>query len=374
MPAMADDPRSSQLDPDALAQYGFLVWSYKMGEMVSLLVHLGDQLGLFRSLWGAGPLTVEELAERSGCHPRWIKEWSEGMAAAKLLVLHPAKVDAAADPVPDRFELTDVGAAVLADEENSLQFSSGAFFGGLDPHVIAGLKEAFRTGVGLSYDQQGPTGAHRTERMLGPWTRLAFVPVIIPALDGVREKLERGALVADVGCGGGLALRALAQAFPNSTFHGYDPSHHAIDRAEAKVAEDHLTNVTLFRQKGEDLPSSPKYDFIYTFDCLHDMAHPNRTIDAIARALAPDGTWLIKDIRSTGDLRKNLRNPLLAMFYGFSVTSCMSSALSEPGGLGLGTLGFHPGKASEMVQAAGFTDIRTHDFDDKANLYYEVRF
>ena len=361
-----------QLDPDELAQYGFTVWSYKQGEMVSLLIHLGDTLGLFKALADAGAQSVAELAASTGYHRRWLQEWLEGMAAAKLLVLHPAATPTGDDV--DRFELTAVGAAVLADEENSLVFAAGAFYGGLDPHVVAGIKEAFRTGVGLSYDQLGPTGAHRTERMLGPWARLAFVPVIIPALDGVQAKLEAGALVADVGCGGGLAIRALAKAFPNSTFHGYDPSHHAIDRAEAKVAEEHLTNVSLFREKGEQLPADGAYDFVYTFDCIHDMAHPERTITAIASALKRDGTWLIKDIRSSGELRKNLRNPLLAMFYGFSVTSCMSSALSEPGGAGLGTLGFHPAKVEELVGAAGFTRVTRHDFDDKSNLYYEVRF
>jgi 2-polyprenyl-3-methyl-5-hydroxy-6-metoxy-1,4-benzoquinol methylase len=363
------DVRQPDLDQDALNAFSFTVWSYKMGEMVSLMVHLGDQLGLYKALAGAGPVTVAELAGSTGLHPRWLKEWLEGQAAAKLLLLHPG-----ADGADDFFELTDVGAAVLADEEGSLFFAGGAFTGGIDPKVTEGLKEAFRTGIGLSYDQQGPVGAHRTERMLGPWARLAFVPVIIPALDGVQAKLEAGAVVADVGCGAGLALRSLAKAFPNSTFHGYDPSNHAIDRAEAKVAEDGLTNVVLHRERGENLPATPTFDFIYTFDCLHDMTHPEQTIGAIRRSLQPEGTWLIKDIRSSGDLQRNLRNPLLAMFYGFSVSSCMSSALSEPGGLGLGTLGFHPRKAEEMVREAGFTQFRRHDFDDKSNLYYEVRF
>jgi 2-polyprenyl-3-methyl-5-hydroxy-6-metoxy-1,4-benzoquinol methylase len=368
--APSDDVRALQ-DSEAVTAYSYLVWSYKQGEMVSLLIHLGDRVGLFRALAGAGPLTVAELAARAGLHERWVREWAEGMAAAKLVELHP---EAAGTGEADRFELSEAGAAVLADEEGSLVYAAGAFFGGLDPSVLAGLEEAFRTGVGLSYDQQGPTGAHRTERMLGPWARLAFVPVIIPALDGVQAKLEAGALVADVGCGAGVALRALARAFPRSTFHGYDPSTHAMERAEAKVAEEGLTNVELFRSRGEDLPADGRYDFLYTFDCLHDMTQPGATIAAIARALKPDGTWLIKDIRSTGELRRNLKNPLLAMFYGFSVTSCMSSALSEPGGMGLGTLGFHPRRAEEMVRAAGFTSFTRHDFQDKSNLYYEVRF
>ncbi|MFT5443820.1 MAG: hypothetical protein ACI8W3_002871 [Myxococcota bacterium] len=110
-----------------------------------------------------------------------------------------------------------------------------------------------------------------------------------------------------------------------------------------------------------------------TLDCIHDMPHPGRVIEAIRRALHPDGTWLIKDIRSQPRFEDNLQHPLLAMFYGFSVSACMSSALSEPGGAGLGTLGFNPEVAERMVREAGFASFVQHDFDDPANLYYEVR-
>ena len=128
-----------------------------------------------------------------------------------------------------------------------------------------------------------------------------------------------------------------------------------------------------FVASGEALPKEPTYDFVITFDCLHDMTRPAAVIAAIRRALKPDGTWLIKDIRSHADFKKNMRNPMLAMFYGFSVSACMSSALSEPGGAGLGTLGFNPEVAERMVRAAGFTRFRQHDFEDPSNLYYEVR-
>jgi 2-polyprenyl-3-methyl-5-hydroxy-6-metoxy-1,4-benzoquinol methylase len=356
------------VDPDELKRYLFNVVSYKMGEMVSLMIHLGDQLGLYRAMRGAGPVTVGELAEKTGYHRRWLDEWLRGQAAARIL-----SWAGGASPDQDRFELSDVGALALAAEDESLDFVGGMFSGPQDRSVVEGLKAAFSTGIGLSYDQLGPVGAHSTERMLGPWAKLAFVPVIIPALEGLQAKLEAGATVADVGCGSGLALCTLARAFPASTFHGYDPSTHAIERARAKQADWGLGNVELIHAAGESLPAEPTYDFVYTFDCLHDMTRPDRVITAIRRAIRPDGTWLIKDIRSSGDFAKNLRNPLLAMFYGFSVASCMSSAMSEPGGMGLGTLGFHPAKAEEMVRAAGFTRFRQHDFDDPANLYYEVR-
>ena len=180
-------------------------------------------------------------------------------------------------------------------------------------------------------------------------------------------------MVADVGCGAGLALRTLAKAYPEATFHGFDPSAHAIERARRLVAEDGLTNVELHQAGGEHLPADATFDFVYTFDCLHDMARPDRVIAAIRKAIKPDGIWLIKDIRSSGDFAKNLKNPMLALFYSSSVVSCMSCALSEPDGMGLGTLGFHPHRAEEMVRAAGFGTFEVRDFDDPANLYYEVR-
>ena len=351
------------VDPDELKRYSFSVWSFKQGEMVSLMIHIGDRLGLYVALDGAGPLTAAELADRTGLQERWLLEWLRGQAAARLLNYHDG----------DRFELTPVGAAVLADETGSLSFAAGAFSGQTPPETVDKLVEAFKTGIGLSYEDLGPNAAHRTERMLGPWTRQELVPNILPALDGVVAKLEQGVVAADIGCGGGVALIEMARAFPNSQFHGYDPSNHAIARCKDKVAQLRLDNVTLHVASGEEVPSEPTFDFVITFDCIHDMTRPGGVIEAIRGAMQDDGTWLIKDIRSAPTFKENMRNPLLAMFYGFSVSACMSSALSEPDGAGLGTLGFNPEVAQTMVTEAGFSRFIAHDFDDPSNLYYEVR-
>src|SRR5688572_14266936 len=219
---------SASLDRDAVNAFAFQVWSYKQGEMVSLMIHLGDRLGLYRAMDGAGPLTPAELARRAGgLAERWVVEWLRGQAAAKL-------VDYRGD---DRFELTPTGAAVLADENSSLAFAAGAFGGGFAPDMVDKMAEAFRTGMGFSYDAQGPNAAHRTERMLGPWARLALVPKILPALDGVVAKLEAGARVLDVGCGAGVAIFAMAKAYPKSRFDGYDLSHHAVARARENAKQ-----------------------------------------------------------------------------------------------------------------------------------------
>lgn len=358
--SLSTSPRPG--DEELLA-FALRVWSYKQGEIVSLMVHFGDRLGLYRALVDGGPMTAAELATATGLHERWVLEWLRGQAAAGLLEYHDG----------DSFELSPSGAAVLADEEGSLMFAAGAFGAPFEPDVIDALAEAFRSGVGLPYDRLGPNAVHRTERMLGPWARLALVPRIIPALEGVGPKLEAGARVADVGCGAGVALLAMAIAYPGSEFYGFDLSEHAIARARQRMSEAGVTNVTLHQLRAEDLPAEPPFDLIITFDCIHDMTHPAGAIAAIRRALADDGTWLVKDIRSSPRFVDNLTNPVLAMLYGFSVATCMSSSLSEPGGAGLGTLGFHPGVAEEMSRAAGFTRFDVHDFDDLANLYYEVR-
>ncbi|MHB1536264.1 MAG: class I SAM-dependent methyltransferase [Acidimicrobiales bacterium] len=350
-------------DPDHLAAFALRVWGYKEGEMVSLMIHLGDRLGLYPAMAGAGAMTAGDLASRRGLQERWLLEWLRSQAAAHLLE----------SPDGSHFELTPEGIAVLADESASLWFAGGAFEGAaVAPHVVDRLADAFRSGIGLTYEELGFAAAHGMARRLGPWSRLALVPRILPAL-GLVDKLAAGGRVADVGCGSGVALRAMAAAFPRSSFEGWDPSQHAIAEACAATDQEGLHNVSFRRAGAADLPGDPTYDIILTLDCIHDLPRPTEAVAAIRRAIRPDGTWLIKDIRAGSTWAENQRNPLLAMMYAMSVATCLSSALSEPGGAGLGTLGFPPELAEKMCISAGFTRFRVHDFGDPANLYYEVR-
>ncbi|HVT78974.1 MAG TPA: class I SAM-dependent methyltransferase, partial [Acidimicrobiales bacterium] len=262
------------------------------------------------------------------------------------------------------------GATVLTDETDPM-CAIGAFGNRASPADLDRLADAFRTGLGVSYDEHGPATAHATERMLGPWITSSLVPTILPALPDAYAALERGARVADIGCGGGVALEAMARRFPNSEFHGWDPSTHAIARARERLAL--VDNAWADVGRAEDLATHGAFDFVLALDCLHDMTRPDLAVAAVFDALAPDGTWLIKDIRSTGDLAANMKNPVMAMQYAISVEVCMSSALSEPDGMGLGTCGLPPDRMEEMCRAAGFTRFTLHDFGEPANLYYEVR-
>ncbi len=359
-----DGEAPKAVDTEKIGNFALRVWGYKQGEIVSLMVHLGDQLGLYKAMAGTGPVSANELARRTGLEERWLLEWLRCQGAAGLVETKDGTL----------FELSAEGAEVLANESESIWFAGGAFNGAaMPPEAIPRLMNAFRTGRGLSYEELGPDAAHNIERLTAPWTKLVLVPQILPSLSGVVERLEAGAQVVDVGCGAGVALVALADAFPASQFEGFDPSSHALRRAREKVTQEGLSNVSFHLAPASGLPPEPTYDFVLTFDCLHDMPHPAESVAAIRRAITPEGTWLIKDIRSASSWEGNLHNPMLAMMYGMSVATCMSSALSEPGGAGLGTLGFHPRLAEQMCRDAGFTRFSVHDFDDPANLYYEVR-
>jgi len=240
--------------------------------------------------------------------------------------------------------------------------------------VLPRLPEAFRSGRGLPYDAFGEEGSIGIERSFAPWFRSLMVPLALPQLNGVVEKLEAGAEAADVGCGTGVAVIELARAFPKSRFHGYEISEHALARAERNLREAGLDHVTFHDARHDPLPDEPRFDLVTTFDCLHDMAHPERVIAGIRRAIRDDGTWFIADIKARETFEENLaENPMAALMYGFSVLSCMSSALSEPDGMGLGTLGLHENLARRLAEEAGFTRFRRCDIDHPMNAYYEAR-
>ena len=342
--------------------YAARLWQYKQAETVSLMIYVGRRLDLFRHMAGAGPITAAELAAKSGLHERWLLEWMRLQAAARVL-----------DYVEGgRFELPAAGADMLGDEGNRA-FMLENFEGGSSSEAIEGLLESFRTGIGRTYESTGPEGARRGEARHWRAARNQVIPTMIPQLDGVADKLAQGCLVADVGCGDGAVVLSLAESFPESRFHAYEPNKHAVARVQEVAMQMGLTNVEVILAGGEDLPTQPVYDLVITFDCIHDMTRPDKVISAIRGCIKPDGTWFIKDIRSKPDFEDNLRNPMLAMMYGFSLMSCMASAMSEPGGAGLGTLGFNPQVAEQMSREAGFTRFRMHDFKDPGNLYYEVR-
>lgn len=353
----------SELDMDAVKMFGLKVWTYKMGEIVSLMVHLGDSLGLYEAMHDTGTMSSDELAANAGLNERLVREWLLGQAAAGLI----ERTD------DGRFELTPVQAAVLAREDDSLDFAAGAFRGGVSDETVDALVESFKTGTGITYEQQGTAATAGLARMTAPRSKLALVSTVVPAVEGLEERMRSGIKVLEIGCGAGVALTTLAQAFPQSQFVGIDPSPTAIAMAGELAAEAGVSNMSFVEGFAGDIETSGDIGLAMAFDCLHDMPHPDEAVASIGAAMSDDGVFLIKDIRSSGDFDKDRRNPLLALMYGFSVSSCLQSAMSEPGGMALGTVGLHPKRLTELVQANGFSSVAVHDLDDPSNLYYEVR-
>jgi 2-polyprenyl-3-methyl-5-hydroxy-6-metoxy-1,4-benzoquinol methylase len=349
---------------DALRDFIKRVFDNMSGFAVSAMIYLGHHLGLYRAMIDGAAVSSDELAARTSLHERWVREWLHSQAAAGLI-----------EYVGEgRFALSPIAALTLANEQ-SPAFVAGSFVSlPQTMAVLEPLRQSFVTGIGLPYDAFGPEGARGVEGMLAPWYRTMLVPIVLPQLDGVTPKLEHGATAADIGCGTGVALIEMAKAYPRSRFHGYEISVHALAAAEANARAADLSNVAFHDGRTDPLPEDASLDFVTAFDCLHDMTQPAEMMRAVRRAIKADGTWLIADINAKPSFEENLaRNPMAAMMYGISVLSCLSSSLSDPGGAGLGTLGFSEPVARAMTEAAGFTRFRRHDFNNPVNAYYEVR-
>jgi 2-polyprenyl-3-methyl-5-hydroxy-6-metoxy-1,4-benzoquinol methylase len=352
------------MDEKTLGTYAKRVFGSLGGAMTSAMIWLGDELGLYRTLVDTGPVTSEELAAKTGLSERWVREWLHQQGAAEILEYHGE----------GRFGLSEEGAAVLANESHPA-FGAG-FFQQL-PQLVGVLErvgESFRTGLGLPYDALGPEGARGIERGCAPWFRALLVPMVLPRVDGVVATLERGVRAADVGCGSGAALLQMAKAFPKSEFHGYDISQHALERAERNRADADIANAHFHDATVDPLPEDESLAFVTTIDCLHDMTDPAGVMAGIRKALSADGAWLIADIKAHDTYEENVeRNPMAPMMYGTSVLACMSSSLSEPGGAGLGTLGFSENRARHMLAEAGFSHFERLDVDHPVNAFYVVR-
>ena len=324
---------------------------------------VGDRLGLFKELAANGPYDSEGLAGALGLQERWGREWLHHQAC-----IGQVEYDAATAT----FAMSPEAAAVLAQPEHPA-FLMGAYESAVAVFpAVEKLADAFRTGLGMSYDDHGPNCACGIEQMGAFTKQQRLVPELIPMIPGMRERLQAGAKVADVGCGGALSTIAMAQAFPNSTFIGYDTSTVALDRARANVAEAGLANIALLNPMDEPLSAQGQFDLVTTFDVVHDTPYPDRLIaDIFASLSAADGYWLCEDIKGFESFSENhSQHPLAALLYGFSVTICMSSGLSTPDGAGLGTLGFTRNMAESMGLAAGFTGFQHLEVDNPMNNYY----
>ena len=331
------------------------------GTFTTVQCVLGDRLGLFKDLAENGPATPENLAARAGINERYAEEWLRAMAAAGYLE-H--------DRTSGRFSLPPEHALVLAQE------GSPMFFGGgfqMVPNLVSildHLTEAFRKGGGVKQDDYPDDFWTGLQRFTSGWFENFLLQQWIPSMPDVEKKLEQGARYADVGCGAGLAILKLAEAFPKSQFVGYDISKPQVKLAKSNAKEAGLDNVS-FEQKDVVKGLPERYDVISTYDVVHDAADPLGLLKGIRQGLADDGIYILLDINCADDPAEN-EGPLAAMFYGFSVTYCMTTSLANDGA-GLGTCGLPEAKARELCEKAGFSSLRRIEMENPFNNLYEVR-
>ena len=364
-----EEVNSARIDPDRLKMFSFVLYSQLSGAVTAGMVHLGDRLGLYRELGAASsPIDSTQLAAACGLHERWVREWASNQVAARLIDADHA------DPRRPLFSLSPEARAVLADDAHPA-FGMGMFHRlPVTMERLNDLPACFVTGEGFDYDAHGHDGAVGIERSFEPWSNANLVPVVLPAVEGVIEALNRGIAVADIGCGAGSAVCTMAEAFPKSTFTGYDISRHALAIAREKASSRHLSNVRFVDARDEGVAEDGRFGFVTTFDCIHDMTRPREMVSIIRRSLSNDGVWLLVDIKALETLEQNVtKNPMAALMYGISVMSCMASALSEHGGEGLGTLGFPASTAESYARGAGFTSFRQLGIEHSVNAFYEIR-
>jgi SAM-dependent methyltransferase len=311
------------------------------------LIRIGDQLGLYEAMAGAGPLTSAELAERTGTAERYVREWLAAQAAGGYVTY---------DAEAERFELPPEQAMVLADEE-SPAFMLGGFQ--LAAAVLADepkLTQAFRTGEGVGWHEHDHRLFEGTERFFRPGYRANLIAEWIPALEGVHEKLTAGARVADVGCGHGASTIIMAEAYPNSTFVGFDYHDGSIEAARKAAEEAGLGDRVTFEVASAREYPGAGYDLVCFFDCLHDMGDPVGACKHVRESLAPDGTLMVVEPRAGETVGDNL-NPVGRIYYCASTMLCTPGSLDQEVGLALGAQA-GPKRLGEVLADGGFGRVR----------------
>ncbi|HYN97012.1 MAG TPA: methyltransferase [Pilimelia sp.] len=322
-------------------------------------VVVGNRLGLYRAL-AEGPATPDQLAERTGCHPRYVTEWLRGQAAGGYVSYSPAT---------GAFSLTEEQAFCLVDPNGpnvSAAFLAVLGYLRAEPRIT----EAFRTGAGVGWHEHESDVFVGTDAFYRPGYLAQLVPSWIPALDGVDAKLTAGARVADLGCGLGSSSVLLAQAYPRAAIVGSDYHAESIELARKKAAEAGVTDRVRFEVATAQSFTGTEYDLITMFDCLHDLGDPLGAARRVRAALAPDGTWLLVEPFAADRVEDNF-NPVGRLYYSGSTFLCVPNGLSQPGGHALGG---QAGEAAirQLATDAGFTRFR-RAAQTPFNLVYEIR-
>ncbi len=326
-----------------------------------VMVSIGTKLGLYKALSGAGPISARELAARVQCAERYVREWLNAQAAGGYVGYHA---------VSDTYELSPEQALVLADEDSPVYIPHAwnvpaAMWSDEDKAIAA-----FRTGRGVSWGEHDPRVACGVAAFYRNGYRASLVSQWLPALEGVVAALERGIAVADVGCGHGHSTVLMAEAFPNSRFHGFDTHAPSIDEAFSNAQAAGVSGRVAFeRARAAELPDH-QYGLICFFDTLHDLGDPVAAARHAAKVLAPGGTVMLVEPFANDRVEDNL-NMVGQMYYTGSTLLCCAHAISEGGELVLGAQAGES-RLADVFRKAGFTHFR-RAAETPFNLVFEAR-
>lgn len=324
------------------------------------LIIIGDKLGLFESLSNDGPMTPDNLASKTGTAERYVREWLSAQAASGY-------VDYDADN--DNFFMNPEQIAVFGDRSSPV-FMTGAFYAITSVYIDEPkIEKAFRTGEGVAWGDHNSCLFCGTEKFFSPSYEENLTSNWIASLNGVDEKLRKGAKVADIGCGHAASTIIMAKEYPNSTFLGVDFHDKSIEKANSRAKDAGVQNVEFIQSVAKEFPGKD-YDFITFFDCLHDMGDPVGACSHVKNALKPDGTCMIVEPFGHDSLSDNL-NPVGRAFYAFSTSLCVPCSLNQEVGLALGAQAGEK-RLKETVLTSGFRSCRKAT-ETPFNLILEAR-
>jgi SAM-dependent methyltransferase len=340
-------PPIRAIDPDKLMGFVFRAVDEVGATLNTALVVMGDALGYYRTMADGTPVTPSELAERTGTDEHYTREWLAAQAAGSYVEY---------DPETRTYTLPAEQAAALTDE-NSPAYLPGFFqIAHGTVRDAAAVLQAARTGDGIGWHAHNGDVHVGCERFFRTMYNAHLIGEWLPALDGVVEKLERGATVADVGCGHGASTVLMAQQYPRSTFIGSDYHEGSIAVARERAERAGVADRVRFEVAPATGFSGGDYDLVTMFDCLHDMGDPVGAARHVKETLAADGTWMIVEPMAGDRVEDNL-NPISRVYYGFSTLLCTPASLSQDVGLALGTQA-GPARIRDVATTAGFRRFR----------------
>ena len=319
-----------------------------LGAMMSIGPMLvGEKLGLYKALATGGPMSPGELAAATNTNERYVREWLCSQAASEFVEY---------DSASGKFSMTEEKAAALAHEGSPVYFLGAIEVAVAMMNSEPRILEAFKTGDGVGWHEHDACLFRGTERFFRPGYMRHLLTEWIPALHGVKAKLEEGGRVADVGCGHGASTILMAQAFPKSKFYGFDYHGPSIERARAAAKNAGVGDrVTFDVANAKDYPGKD-YSLVAFFDCLHDMGDPAGASRHVHSTLAEDGSWMVVEPFAGDKVEENL-NPIGRVFYSASTFLCTPASKSQEVGLALGA---QAGEArlKKVIAEGGFTHIR----------------